>query len=595
MSNEGSCWPKITDMARYEYNDGKSRKFWEIVVKGASFTTTYGRIGTDGQSKTKEFADKAKAKAEAEKITAQKVKKGYAPTKGAAKKPAAKKPAAKKPAAKKPAAKKPAAKKPAAKKPSAKKPSNLGGIRLEFSDGKSNKFWEISLDGQSFTVVYGRLGTEGTSSTKDFATEAAALKKRDALIKDKIGKGYQPVAGDVPKSLVTVSAQNPKLESALAKDPTDLNAASVYADWLQGKGDPRGELAAIQIAKADASGAAKTKLAKAEAKLLAEYGDVFVPGLVADVQARHIKREPKKSNKWGHKSWLKDTLSLGWSAGFVASLRLAIDYDEDAKLVEVLETFLAHPSSRLLQDLEVGSLNIADTYNYSPILSVLAKAKLPALRRLFIAEFHSEQCELSWSSLGGFSSVWKAAPNLESVVVRGGSFELGPIKLAKAKSFEVQTGGLSGKNFKAIALAKWPALERLAIWFGTENYGGTANAKMVKPFLDSANIAKVTDLGLMNCDFIDDLCALLPKSKIAKRLERLDLSMGTMSDAGAEALAAGAKAFPKLRELNIERNFVSAAGLAALKGFTKTVLTKGQETPDDWGDGELHRYVSVGE
>lgn len=37
----------------------------------------YGRIGTDGQTKSKSFADHAAASAAADKLIAQKVKKGY--------------------------------------------------------------------------------------------------------------------------------------------------------------------------------------------------------------------------------------------------------------------------------------------------------------------------------------------------------------------------------------------------------------------------------------------------------------------------------------------------------------------------------------
>ena len=36
-------------MRRFEFSDGKSDKFWEIVVEGNAFTARYGRVGTDGQ------------------------------------------------------------------------------------------------------------------------------------------------------------------------------------------------------------------------------------------------------------------------------------------------------------------------------------------------------------------------------------------------------------------------------------------------------------------------------------------------------------------------------------------------------------------
>ena len=40
---------------RYELIAGKSAKFWEVGVVGKVITTAFGRIGTEGQSTTKEF------------------------------------------------------------------------------------------------------------------------------------------------------------------------------------------------------------------------------------------------------------------------------------------------------------------------------------------------------------------------------------------------------------------------------------------------------------------------------------------------------------------------------------------------------------
>ena len=65
-------------MRHFEFIGGSSRKFWEILVSGNSFTVRFGRIGTAGQSQKKTFADEPKAKREAEKLVAEKMKKGYA-------------------------------------------------------------------------------------------------------------------------------------------------------------------------------------------------------------------------------------------------------------------------------------------------------------------------------------------------------------------------------------------------------------------------------------------------------------------------------------------------------------------------------------
>ncbi|MBX3234483.1 MAG: WGR domain-containing protein [Labilithrix sp.] len=67
--------------ARYfEFVDGSSSKFWEIRLDGASFTTRYGKIGTDGQSTTKTFDSPAKAQKEYDKLVTEKTKKGYEET-----------------------------------------------------------------------------------------------------------------------------------------------------------------------------------------------------------------------------------------------------------------------------------------------------------------------------------------------------------------------------------------------------------------------------------------------------------------------------------------------------------------------------------
>ena len=71
-------------MPRYEFAEGGSNKFWEITLTGKSFTTTYGKIGTDGQTTIKSFGSDAEAKKEADKITAEKMKKGYALAAGTA-------------------------------------------------------------------------------------------------------------------------------------------------------------------------------------------------------------------------------------------------------------------------------------------------------------------------------------------------------------------------------------------------------------------------------------------------------------------------------------------------------------------------------
>ena len=62
---------------RFEYVDGTSSKFWEIVVQGSEMTVCFGRIGTAGQTKTKTLANPEAAAREADKLVGEKTAKGY--------------------------------------------------------------------------------------------------------------------------------------------------------------------------------------------------------------------------------------------------------------------------------------------------------------------------------------------------------------------------------------------------------------------------------------------------------------------------------------------------------------------------------------
>jgi predicted DNA-binding WGR domain protein len=63
-----------------KYIDGNSDKFWEIEVTGSSYTVTYGKNGTSGTTQTKSFGSDEECLKMAEKILAEKVKKGYSET-----------------------------------------------------------------------------------------------------------------------------------------------------------------------------------------------------------------------------------------------------------------------------------------------------------------------------------------------------------------------------------------------------------------------------------------------------------------------------------------------------------------------------------
>src|SRR6266481_4755564 len=149
-------------MPRYEFSEGSSNKFWEVNLSGKSFTTTYGKIGTSGQTTIKTWKTEAEAKKEYDKIVAEKTKKGYELVGGNGAGRAAADDEDEKPAPKKAAAKAAPAK------------AASGARYFEFSEGTSNKFWEITMSGNDVKTRYGKIGTPGQQTLKEFDNAAAA-------------------------------------------------------------------------------------------------------------------------------------------------------------------------------------------------------------------------------------------------------------------------------------------------------------------------------------------------------------------------------------------------------------------------------------
>src|SRR5437899_1600441 len=61
----------------YQFVEGTSQKFWAIELDGKKHTIQFGRIGSAGQTQTKEFKTPEEAQKSYEKLVREKVQKGY--------------------------------------------------------------------------------------------------------------------------------------------------------------------------------------------------------------------------------------------------------------------------------------------------------------------------------------------------------------------------------------------------------------------------------------------------------------------------------------------------------------------------------------
>jgi hypothetical protein len=232
---------------------------------------------------------------------------------------------------------------------------------------------------------------------------------------------------------------------------------------------------------------------------------------------------------------------------------------------------------------------------FGPAIKVLTKHPgAGRLRSLYLGDIVYEDAMISSIELGDLSKLLAATPRLRSLTLHATSFKLGHLELPELRELIIISGGLDKKNVAAIFAAKLPKLEKLELWFGRASYGGTTSLKDLRPLLDATVLKSVRHLGLRNAEFTDELAAALPAAKIVKQLTALDLSKGTMTDAGARSLADGKAAFAHLRKLDLSDNYLGAAGSKLAGTIIAQVRTKPQRKADEY-DGVVYRYPAVGE
>lgn len=319
------------------------------------------------------------------------------------------------------------------------------------------------------------------------------------------------------------------LEEALHRDPS-AETWAVYADWLQSQGDPRGELVAAALSGRDTD-------ALLEAHEEAFWGP-FVPGSPWGQYTQIV---------WGYGFWREAWIGVPWGEG------------DGGDLNEAVAALLRHDSARFLSALTFGLVSDVGDGDYSwyaAIAELIAAGPRPSLRSLFVGDFYRNEPDISSTEVGDLSQIWALLPALERLRLHAGHFDLGRIDAPKLVDLRLQTGSLSRQSLDRVIEAPLPEIAHLELWFGRPRYGGDCKASDVARLLSRADLPKLRSLGLMNSELADEIPALLLRSPLLPRLARLDLSMGTMTEAGARVLLEGASALQHLEEIDLDENAI---------------------------------------
>lgn len=275
--------------------------------------------------------------------------------------------------------------------------------------------------------------------------------------------------------------------------------------------------------------------------------------------------------------------------------RLRVEWEAEQSARELFTELLADANSERLQGLVIGAW-VGEMYDQGDELAniveslIAASPRLPNLRLLFFADLTYEEYEVSWLEQTTYGGIWDAFPKLTHFGVRGGQgLSLGRPEHLRLTHLIIETGGLPRSVLAEIRDAHLPALEHLELYLGSDNYGWDGSPADVAPLLQRAMFPKLKYLGLRDCEVADDLVPVVLASDLLDGLDELDLSLGTLGDAGGRLLLESPK-IRKLKRLNLRHHYLSEPLMHSLAALPLAVDVTERQAGD-----EDNRYVAIAE
>jgi len=466
---------------------------------------------------------------------------------------------------------------------------------FEYRDGKSDKFWCIELNGNSHTVRYGRVGTDGQSKTKEFADGEKAKKDYEKLIGQKTKKGYAEVEDEAEsrsakvKAKKETTAEHKQFIDGILEDPDDLAGYGVYADFLEENEDPRGEFIRIGLQLEDEStkAAERKKLQKREKELIKAHGKEWV----GDLDIFLFDYKTPEALSWRGNEKLFDGQ---FARGFLDSLHVQYLLPDFAKAIR------RSPEMRMLRSLKISYMpsgyELQEEFeeyedaewdeDESPSLMMMAGAAFDNLRSFILSEEDGANCHIEG---GGIEKLIKKMPRLEVLQVDAHDVDttaLFKLKQPHLKSLTVQ----HTTDYDCEALCKNKSLSNLEEiffyphafeWDDDEPYlvqrDGEAFGKYAK------NFPNLKHLTLRSSEIGDAGLEAMLKSGLIGQLKTLDMMYGTLTAKAVDLLLE--HGVSNLESLNVGGNYIPKKDVKRLKdaglNVTATEMFDGEPDLED--------------
>ena len=276
--------------------------------------------------------------------------------------------------------------------------------------------------------------------------------------------------------------------------------------------------------------------------------------------------------------------------------RIAAEYDEEPGLLGRLDQFLDTADTTHVDALVLGYWEEAYEESIQSVLDrlVARKADLPALKALFVGDITYEECEISWLQQGSYGDILQAFPQLEVLRIRGSTgLDIPPFEHAHLRELSIECGGLPVALLQNLANTRLPALKHLELWLGTDEYGFDGTPADVYGAVEALQPDRLDYLGLRDADITDILAKWLADKAWVAQLDTLDLSLGTLTDEGGEALLshpAITQPGGRLATLDLSHHYLSESVQKRFAALPRRVIL---DDPQEDDDGDC--YVAVGE
>jgi uncharacterized protein (TIGR02996 family) len=321
------------------------------------------------------------------------------------------------------------------------------------------------------TIDQGPLGAIETGESESFADEALTERRVKAQL-DRWAAAGLLIADSEIGVLEQLSERDLGLEASLREHPEDLETHLIYSDWLQARGDPRGQLIALQHAVTQASRRERRQLRTREREYLVEHsGHLFGP-LRSYAQSLRVR----------------------WTLGFIDAASIGpMDLERPlAEPYEVLTWLLRLPVAARMTSLGLTSSLV---HRHSLERLLCSSEVVANLRTLELGD-HLERERRPTPT---FSRLWPHLRKLRKLTIHGDQPPLRALHSPTLEHLELRMRGLPDNFPERFVAGRLPKLHTLTLNF--------VDASAISPgvFADLLALPELDGIAELNLCLPDEL------------------------------------------------------------------------------------------